>query len=80
MIEIHVKPNSLHVDLEVTEYIGGSCPVFEHYNGEYEVIPNTKDQEMETRGKIMDENVIVKKIPTYEVSNDSGTTFIVGGI
>lgn len=49
------------------------------YLGEYEVIPSTEEQTLATKNKTMSENVTIKQIPTYEVSNESGTTFIIGG-
>lgn len=51
----------------------------EHYDGEYIITPKAnKEQTMETLGKIMDNNVTIKAIPRYDVSNQSGgdTVFI----
>lgn len=50
------------------------------YEGPYEVIPSTQsDQLLETKDKRMEDNLNVKEIPTYEVSNDSkGTTLYIG--
>lgn len=49
------------------------------YTGEYEVIPKTYDEQvLPTRNKRMINNLTVKKIPQYEVSNDSGYTLIIG--
>lgn len=49
------------------------------YTGEYEVTPKTYDEQvLPTRNKRMINNLTVKKIPQYEVSNDSGYTLIIG--
>lgn len=50
------------------------------YKGEYTVIPTTEDQLLRTENKLMKENLLVKEIPTNEVSNQfGGTTFTIGG-
>ena len=52
----------------VREYIGA-----EPYEGSYMVIPLAwEDQELPTVNKLMQDNVLVKEIPYYEVSNPSG--------
>ncbi|MGN1410283.1 MAG: hypothetical protein ACI4XJ_08910 [Eubacteriales bacterium] len=50
------------------------------YTGEYSVTPSAESaQTLETAQKYLDDNVTVEKIPTYEVSNDSGgATLIIG--
>lgn len=63
---------------EVFEGSGGGG--FPDYKGEYEVTPSTEEQVLPTKNKSMRNDVTVKEIPTYEVSNDSGTTFIIGGM
>ncbi len=50
---------------------------YEEYTGEYEVTPTTAEQVLETTDKVMTDDVTVHKIPTWAVSNDSGTTFII---
>ncbi len=53
---------------------GGSYP---KYEGEYEVTPSMKnDITLETAKKVMTDNVTVKKIPRYDVSNEAGGTTI----
>lgn len=42
------------------------------YEGDYEVIPTVDGLNMATRGKLMVDDVIVRAIPFYEVSNLSG--------
>lgn len=58
--------------------IGGSSTI-PPYEGEYEVTPKTYDEQvLPTKNKRMINNLTVKKIPQYEVSNDSGYTLIIG--
>ena len=45
---------------------------FTRYNGEYEVTPTFAEQILETKDKIMSENVTVHKIPRYDVANEAG--------
>lgn len=65
--------------LEVSDYIGGIGEA-DYYDGEYEVIPKTEEQNLATKGKTMRKDVMVEKIPVHEFSNDSGTTIVIGGI
>lgn len=52
----------------------------ETYEGTYNIVPKGVTQTLYTTDKLMKENVVVEKIPYYEVSNDSdGITAIIGG-
>ena len=70
-----IKPiNTISIGFNV----GGTSQI-PPYDGEYEVIPKTYDEQvLPTRNKRMINNLTVKKIPQYEVSNDSGYTLIIG--
>lgn len=49
------------------------------YTGTYEIIPKVEEEVvLNTRDKILKDNVTVHKVPFYEVHNDKGMTFIVG--
>lgn len=52
----------------------------EVYEGEYEIMPKTEKQILGTKDKVMKQNVTVTEIPYQEVSNDTGTTVIIGGM
>ena len=50
------------------------------YKGEYTIIPTSEDQLLATKNKQMRDNLLVKEIPTSQVSNEfGGTTFTIGG-
>ena len=58
----------------VTKYLGG-----EEYDGAYEVTPKFKGQTMPTKDKVLREDMTIKAIPIYSVSNTSGgTTVFIG--
>lgn len=65
------------VTVEATSVQVGSG---EEYKGPYNVEPQLEDAVvLQTKDKLMSDNVMVSKIPTYEVSNTAGgTTFILG--
>jgi hypothetical protein len=48
------------------------------YEGDYVVTPKVSEQTLPTADKLLSEDVTVKKIPYFEVSNESGgnTVFI----
>ena len=51
----------------------------ENYVGNYIVIPLAyQQQELKTKNKLMKENVVVKEVPFFEVSNVEGTTIYIG--
>lgn len=53
---------------------------YENYEGPYEVIPKIESQSLSTKNKCMSNNVTIREIPYYEVSNASnGETIIIGG-
>ena len=50
------------------------------YDGEYIVIPKTEQRVLETKDMVMNDDLLVKAIPFYEVSNAAkGETIIIGG-
>lgn len=51
----------------VTEYIGG-----EEYTGDYVVTPKVTEQTMPTKDKVLVDDMIIKSIPFFNVSNTSG--------
>ena len=62
---------------------GGSSEVsIEEYTGAYEITPTTAEQTLLTKDKYMSDDVTVKEIPFFEVSNTSGgsTVYIADSI
>lgn len=51
----------------VTEFVGG-----EPYDGKYTVTPKVDAQTMPTKYKVMTDDVTIKSIPFFNVSNNSG--------
>lgn len=49
------------------------------YEGDYHVTPGIAAQTLPTRNTHMLDNLEIKAIPYYEVSNISGKTVIIGG-
>lgn len=67
-------------ELELDVIIEGTInPDIDTYKGSYNIIPLAyKKQELETKNKLMEKNLIVKEVPFYEVSNQEGTTVYIG--
>lgn len=53
-------------------YTISTGPGGEPYQGNYAVVPKVEQQMLSTKGKTMLDNVVVYKIPYFEVSNNSG--------
>lgn len=81
MIGINPQSNVVPIELEVRDYIGTYTPEgIESYEGDYTVIPKITEQEMQTKNKMMKDNVTIQQIPFHEFSNETGTTVVIGGI
>lgn len=53
---------------------------YDVYDGQYEVTPSAHNSiVLETREKLMADDVTVLKIPYYETSNESGLTVYIAG-
>lgn len=70
----------------VTNGLRGTLTVPEHlsdypeYKGEVEITPDAhEDIVLDTADTTLKSDITVFKIPTYETSNEFGTTFIIGG-
>lgn len=49
------------------------------YEGETVIVPSSfTDQELATRNKMVKTDILVKQIPYYETSNESGITVYIG--
>lgn len=66
--------------VNVIEFDVNSGAAQKPYTGDYEVIPKSVSQVLETKNLSMTDDVTVKEIPIHEVSNNFGTTIIIGGI
>ena len=62
------EPVSVQVDA-VTRTSAGDAPV---YDGPYEVTPKVTAQTLQTAQKFMQEDVSVRAIPYFDVSNQAG--------
>lgn len=49
------------------------------YSGDYEVTPKIQEQVLNTYDRHMNDDVTIKAIPYFEVSNEQGQTVIIGG-
>lgn len=63
--------------LQIDGTVGVSTKgVTAQYEGDYEVIPKVTSQVLKTKQKVMTDDLTVKEVPVYEVSNTSGGTTI----
>ena len=79
-IHFHAEPIEaihFHAEPHVIAVSSGDVPV---YDGAYSVTPKVYEETtLETKQKLMQNNVTVSKIPQYQVSNDAdGVTLIIG--
>lgn len=73
VIDLEVESDILEFDLEVDQTIVVNLIEGERYDGEYVVTPLAKNEVvLETSGKIMLDDVTVRKVPYFETSNESG--------
>lgn len=75
MIQVRVAQQST-VSVRITGTAVVSAP---EYNGPYDITPLFSAQVLPTAKRLMQQDVTIKKIPQYEVTNDSnGYTLIIG--
>ena len=81
--DIEFNENDMSLDVEMKEKMEPFCLDFgdiqtvtkaydEYYDGDYEVTPKITLQTLETKNKIMTDDVVIKGIPYFETSNESG--------
>lgn len=75
MIQVRVAQQSaVRVDVTGTTVVGAP-----EYSGPYDITPLFTAQVLPTAKRLMQQDLTIKKIPQYEVSNDSsGYTLIIG--
>lgn len=65
-------------DILTCSLVVPNVPISTLYPGEvYTFIPSLEEQKMETKNKYLTDDIIIKEIPTYEVSNEKGVSFII---
>lgn len=76
-VDFRTRNENIKVDFEHLQVVSDNAEV-EYYKGDYTVTPKVEKQELETRQKFLTENVKIKEIPFFEVSNTEGgqTVFI----
>lgn len=75
MIQVRVAQQSA-VSVRITGTAVVSAP---EYAGPYDITPLFSAQTLPTAKRLMQRNLTIKKIPQYEVTNDSnGYTLIIG--
>lgn len=68
------------INFTIDEAIVISGERYDVYDGEYVVTPKAHNETiLETREKLMADDVTVLKIPYYETSNESGLTVYIAG-
>lgn len=73
--KIHSTRPSLKGRIRIPTSIGRDI-----YDGEYIITPKPfEEQVLESKDKMMQEDVVVLAIPYYETSNISGKTIYIGG-
>lgn len=67
---------ALSKDTELSATI--SAQVENRYDGEYIFTPSKEDQVIDTDYRLLTQDLTIKGIPYYEVSNKDGITIIIG--
>lgn len=71
------EQQQMQVVFENAQYINTNADIF---TGSYEISPRVEAQTIPTADKRMTEDMTIKAIPYYEVSNnENGKTIIIGG-
>ena len=77
-VDFHTRNEQIKVDFEHLQVVSDNVGV-DYYKGDYTVTPKVEKQELATRQKFLTENVKIKEIPLFEVSNlEGGQTVFIG--
>ena len=66
---LRVSGNNENISLTPSETINVNIVGGDPYEGPYIVVPKIVDQTLETKDKLMEDDVLVREIPYYETSN-----------
>jgi hypothetical protein len=77
-VDFRTRNEKIKVDFEHLQVVSDNVGV-DYYKGNYTVTPKVEKQELATRQKFLTENVKIKEIPFFEVSNlEGGQTVFIG--
>ena len=62
-------PNDIEATVTIPRVI---VEPYDEYEGPYEVVPRFREQTLETKNKLMTDDVTVDVIPVHEVTNPAG--------
>lgn len=76
-VNFRTRNEQIKVDVEHLQVVSDNVGA-DYYKGDYTVTPKVEKQELATRQKFLTEDVKIKEIPFFEVSNNEGgqTVFI----
>lgn len=75
-MKLKYKQNNTWVEASTLNIKTSELPTYE---GEYEVTPKVyENKTLQTKNHSMKDDITIKKIPQYEVSNPDGYTLIIG--
>ena len=73
-----IQADAIFGDVEIGP--AGFTKFLPDYSGDYEVTPANHEQVLSTKGRSMNEDLVVNSIPYFQTSNQSGGyTVIIGG-
>lgn len=74
LIDLKFKIDPAKVDLKFNNYqrVIATDETVDRYKGDYEVTPKVESQVLQTAQKFLEDNVTIKEIPYFDVSNNAG--------
>ena len=67
--QLQVSGSNENIPLAPSEAINVNIVSGDPYEGPYVVVPKIIDQTLETKDKLMEDDVLIREIPYYETSN-----------
>lgn len=69
---------SLNGILSTSNSLNGSIRYYDEYQDTYTITPSTEAQTIETKNKLLADNLTINPIPYVEEQNDYGMTIYIG--
>lgn len=68
----------LFSDYSMVVDIGNASISRPNYDGDYTITPSINEQTLETKNKVMTDDLNIKQIPYFQTSNEYGDTIYIG--
>ena len=71
-LKFNIDPAKVNLKFNAYQRVVATDESVDRYKGDYEVTPKVESQVLQTAQKFLEDNVTIKEIPYFDVSNTAG--------